>query len=172
MNAASIISPSSSINNSRAEPSHGTGRTMQRSKPLNTAVIFTRHHCPVSHQSSTAGNAAAASFDRTTAHPAQSGPARERHGSSGLRSVHLDSVRMAELVGREAPTDTRLKRDLVQLQPGGAGRPTTRVRAWVRRSRRTTGRPAASRARTATLQVPTTPTRPSRPGGGDRSCHA
>ena len=35
----------------------------------------------------------------------------------------LDSVRMAELVGREAPPDARLNRDLVQLQPGGAGRP-------------------------------------------------
>jgi hypothetical protein len=35
----------------------------------------------------------------------------------------LDSVRMAELGRREAPADPRLKRDLVQLQPGGAGRP-------------------------------------------------
>jgi len=33
----------------------------------------------------------------------------------------LDSVRMAELVGREAPADAGLERDLVQLQPGGAG---------------------------------------------------
>jgi hypothetical protein len=33
----------------------------------------------------------------------------------------LDSVRVADLVGREAPADPHLKRDLVQLQPGGAG---------------------------------------------------
>ena len=83
----------------------------------------------------------------------------------------LDSVRMAQLVGREAPTDARLKRDLVQLQPGGAGRPGVAAR-WVRRSRKTTGRPAASRARTAKVRALTIPRRPSRPGGGDRSCRA
>ena len=86
---------------------------IQRSKSLNTAAVFTRHRCPLSHQSSPVANAAAASFDRTTAHPAQSGPARERYGSSGLRSVHLDRMRMAELVGREAPPDARLNRHLV-----------------------------------------------------------
>jgi hypothetical protein len=113
MNAASTISPSSSIDNRLAKPNDGTGRTIQRPKSLNTAAVFTRHYCPPSHQSSAAANAAAASFDRTTAHPAQSGPARERCGSSGLRSVHLDSVRMAELVGSEAPPDARLNRYLV-----------------------------------------------------------
>src|SRR6185312_1962126 len=35
----------------------------------------------------------------------------------------LDSMRMTELVGREAAPDARLNRDLVELQPGGAGRP-------------------------------------------------
>ena len=35
----------------------------------------------------------------------------------------FDSMGMAELVGREAPADARLKRDLVQLQPCGASRP-------------------------------------------------
>jgi hypothetical protein len=39
-----------------------------------------------------------------------------------LRSVHLDSVRMAKLVGREAPPDPRLKRDLVQLGEISASR--------------------------------------------------
>ena len=33
----------------------------------------------------------------------------------------LHSVRMAELVGREAPANACLECDLVQLQPGGAG---------------------------------------------------
>ena len=33
----------------------------------------------------------------------------------------LDSMGMAELVRREAPADASLRRDLVQLQPGGAG---------------------------------------------------
>jgi len=37
----------------------------------------------------------------------------------------LDSMRMTELVGREAAPDARLNRDLVELQPGGAGRPGT-----------------------------------------------
>ena len=35
----------------------------------------------------------------------------------------LDSVRMAELVGREAPAHACLECDLVQLQAGGASRP-------------------------------------------------
>lgn len=33
----------------------------------------------------------------------------------------FDGVGMAELVRREAPANSRLKRDLVQLQPGGGG---------------------------------------------------
>ena len=33
----------------------------------------------------------------------------------------LDSVRMSELVGREAPADACLECDLVQLEAGGAG---------------------------------------------------
>ena len=35
----------------------------------------------------------------------------------------VDSVGMSELVWREAPADPRFNSDLVQLQPGGAGRP-------------------------------------------------
>ena len=35
----------------------------------------------------------------------------------------LHSVRMAELVGRKTPAHARLKRALVQLQPGGARKP-------------------------------------------------
>ena len=50
--------------------------------------------------------------------------------------------------------------------------PTTRARAWVRRPRRTTGRPGASRARTPTIQGSSSPRRPFRPGGGDRSSRA
>ena len=40
----------------------------------------------------------------------------------------LDSVRMAKLMGREASADARLTRDLVQLQPGRAGRPRVSAR--------------------------------------------
>jgi hypothetical protein len=113
MNAARIISPSSSTDNRRTKPTLDAGQKNQRPESLNTAVVFARHSWPLSHHSSTTENAAAASFDRTTAHPPQSAPARERCGSSRLRSAHLNSVRMAELVGREASAYARLNRDLV-----------------------------------------------------------
>jgi hypothetical protein len=123
MNAARIISPSSSIDNRRTKLTHGTGRMIQRSKSLNTAAVFTRHHRPLSHQSSTAANAAAASFDRTTAHRPQSRPARERCGSSGLRSAHLDGVRVAELMRSHAAADPGRERGAMQLKASRAGRP-------------------------------------------------
>jgi hypothetical protein len=50
----------------------------------------------------------------------------QRQGDALMQQ--LDSVRMAQLVGREAPADARLKRDLVQLQPGHAGRPGVSAR--------------------------------------------
>ena len=82
----------------------------------------------------------------------------------------LDSMRMAKLVRSEAPADAGRKRGGVAR----AGRrwPTRRARQWVRRSRRTKGRPAKRPARPATVRAPSTPTRPSRPGDGDRSSHA
>jgi hypothetical protein len=122
MNAASIISPSSSTNNRRPQPTADGGQNHQRPDSLNSAALFTRHYRPLSHQSSTAGNAAAASFDRTTAHPAQSGPARERHGSSGLRSVHLRGMRVPKLVGSEPAPDSR-----VLWRRGGASRACRRM---------------------------------------------
>ena len=39
----------------------------------------------------------------------------------GALVQQLDSMGMAELVRREAPANASLQRDLVQLQPGGAG---------------------------------------------------
>jgi hypothetical protein len=67
---------------------------------------------------------------------------------------HLDSMRMAELVGREAPRDPRLERDLVQLQPGGTGRPhqcRRRARAAPERrlTRASAGMPCAEQLRVA-----------------------
>jgi hypothetical protein len=98
MNAAHIISRSSSIDNRRVERTTHAGQNSQRPKPLDRAALFARHYLRLSHQPSTAENAAAASFDRTTAHPLRSAAARERCGSSGLRSAHLDRVRVAQLV--------------------------------------------------------------------------
>ena len=64
----------------------------------------------------------------------------------------LDSVRMAELVGRKAPADAHLKRYLVQLQPGGAGRPGVPARRSgdhaeqrTNRQRRALGQPRSER---------------------------
>ena len=105
MNAARIISPSSSTDNRRAKPTLDAGQKEPAAEPLNIAAFFARHSWPLSHQSSTAENVGAASFDRTTAHPPRSAPARERCGSSRLRSAHLDGVRVAQLVGREAAPD-------------------------------------------------------------------
>jgi hypothetical protein len=45
----------------------------------------------------------------------------------------LDGVRVAELAGREAPADARPKRDVVQLQPGGADRKQSSRRCPVPR---------------------------------------
>ena len=116
---------------------------VQRSKSLNTAAVFTRHHRPLSHQSSTAQNAAAASFDHTTTHPSRSAPARERCGSSGLRSVHLDSMRMPQLMRTKPAPDPSLNREVAQLRRhrGGAPRAAT---GWPidhaeQRSRRQSG---------------------------------
>ena len=165
MNAARIISPSSSTDNRRAKPTLDAGQKNQRPESLNIAAFFARHSWPLSHQSSTAENVAAASFDRTTAHPPRSAPARERCGSSGLRSAHLDRVRVPELVRArivgEPPPQAAIS---CELTPGGAGRPGVSAggsgdHAEQRADRQ---RPRWS----ATVRALPRPRRPSPPGVG------
>ena len=61
--------------------------------------------------------------------------------------VHqLDCVGVAQLMGREAAPDSRLERELAQLDPR-SGLRTTRVPGSVRRSRKTAPRPAAAGGR-------------------------
>ncbi len=126
MNAARIISPPSSTDIRRTKPILGGGQKDQRSKSLDAAALFYRHYLPLSHQSSTAAKVAAASFDRTTAHPSRSAPARERCGSSGLRSAHLDRVSVSQLVRRNPSANAGGMSRAVELDTdaGGRVRPT------------------------------------------------
>ena len=41
-----------------------------------------------------------------------------------MRFVHLDGVRMPQLVGREPTPDSRVEREMAQLDPRGAIRPS------------------------------------------------
>ena len=93
MTAACIISPSSSIDNRRSDAGMSIGRTDQRFKPLDIAAVFARHFSSLRRQSWAVENACAGSAGDTTRRPPPSAPARERCGSSGLRSVRADDRR-------------------------------------------------------------------------------
>jgi hypothetical protein len=93
---------------------------------------------------------------------------RQRHAFTG----ELNGVRVAELMWREPAPDASVGREPSELCAHGGARPGAEARGSVRRSRRTTVRPAAACVRLAMAAARPTPTCPPRPRDGARLCRA
>jgi len=87
MTAARKDSPLLFIDNRRTERISCPGRTALRPISLDYAAFLTRHFQALHQPRSLAANACDAPACGIARHPRQSAPARERCGSSGLRSL-------------------------------------------------------------------------------------